>query len=263
MKIFITGAYSGLGYAFAKEAAKRGHIVYAGVHKKEQLALLEKKSMEDNVFLFPVLFRLGKEEDYQIMDTMDFDAIILQAGIAEGGSMLEIDLNRLEKNYQINVFENLRVLQKYLRRCLITKQKGKIFLTSSMAAFLPLPYLGSYTSTKLSLYALGKTIQKELKMQQLKVDLCLIMPGAYQTGFNDYMILNKEKDMYFNDQEAEKVTKKQQKMFNLLEEKDFEPLAKKIVSSFEKEHLPKYISYPFSQKLGIKIYHIFSSLLEL
>ncbi|HIT10482.1 MAG TPA: SDR family NAD(P)-dependent oxidoreductase [Candidatus Onthousia faecigallinarum] len=263
MKIFITGAYSGLGYAIAKEAAKRGHIVYAGVHKKEQLSFLEQKGMEDGVFLFPVLFRLGEEKDYRILEENSFDLIFLQAGIAEGGSLLEMNIKRIEENYQINLFENLKVLQKYLRRCLLTKQKGKIFLTSSLAAFLPLPYLGSYTSSKMSLYSIGRTLQKELKLQQLKVRLCLFVPGAYQTGFNEYMILNKEKDLYFKEEEGKKITQKQEQMFSLIEEKDYLLLAQRVVRAMEKEKIPNDLSYPFWQKIGIKIYRLISALIEL
>lgn len=215
MKIFITGAYSGLGYAIAKEAAKRGHIVYAGVHKKEQLSFLEQKGMEDGVFLFPVLFRLGEEKDYRILEENSFDLIFLQAGIAEGGSLLEMNIKRIEENYQINLFENLKVLQ------------------------------------------------KELKLQQLKVRLCLFVPGAYQTGFNEYMILNKEKDLYFKEEEGKKITQKQEQMFSLIEEKDYLLLAQRVVRAMEKEKIPNDLSYPFWQKIGIKIYRLISALIEL
>lgn len=215
MKIFITGAYSGLGYAIAKEAAKRGHIVYAGVHKKEQLSFLEQKGMEDGVFLFPVLFRLGEEKDYRILEENSFDLIFLQAGIAEGGSLLEMNIKRIEENYRINLFENLKVLQ------------------------------------------------KELKLQQLKVRLCLFVPGAYQTGFNEYMILNKEKDLYFKEEEGKKITQKQEQMFSLIEEKDYLLLAQRVVRAMEKEKIPNDLSYPFWQKIGIKIYRLISALIEL
>lgn len=215
MKIFITGAYSGLGYAIAKEAAKRGHIVYAGVHKKEQLSFLEQKGMEDGVFLFPVLFRLGEEKDYRILEENSFDLIFLQAGIAEGGSLLEMNIKRIEENYQINLFENL------------------------------------------------KELQKELKLQQLKVRLCLFVPGAYQTGFNEYMILNKEKDLYFKEEEGKKITQKQEQMFSLIEEKDYLLLAQRVVRAMEKEKIPNDLSYPFWQKIGIKIYRLISALIEL
>ena len=215
MKIFITGAYSGLGYAIAKEAAKRGHIVYAGVHKKEQLSFLEQKGMEDGVFLFPVLFRLGEEKDYRILEENSFDLIFLQAGIAEGGSLLEMNIKRIEEHYQINLFENLKVLQ------------------------------------------------KELKLQQLKVRLCLFVPGAYQTGFNEYMILNKEKDLYFKEEEGKKITQKQEQMFSLIEEKDYLLLAQRVVRAMEKEKIPNDLSYPFWQKIGIKIYRLISALIEL
>ena len=77
------------------------------------------------------------------------------------------------------------------------------------------------------------------------------------------MILNKEKDLYFKEEEGKKITQKQEQMFSLIEEKDYLLLAQRVVRAMEKEKIPNDLSYPFWQKIGIKIYRLISALIEL
>ena len=115
MTILITGALSGLGYQYAKKLAKRGHIVYAGVENEQQLQVLNQKILEEKIILFPIVLQLLDKTTWPDFSLLDIDVLILQAGIGESGSILEIDQNRWQKTYETNVFGNVGIIQQFLR----------------------------------------------------------------------------------------------------------------------------------------------------
>ena len=89
------------------------------------------------------------EKDFDIIDSLDLDCIVLHASISNGGSVLEISNDRFNEVIDVNIKGNFRLLQKYIRYCYYKNKPSRVFLTSSLAAFFPLPYLSSYTSSKL------------------------------------------------------------------------------------------------------------------
>ena len=123
-----------------------------------------------------------------------------------------------------------------------------------MAVFYPLPYLSTYTSSKLYLHQLASTLRLELLYQGLDVSISLIMPGAYYTGFNDLMTDNKSKDEYILRDKALTISKYQKIMFSLLENVDYSDLVKEVVRELEKPKPKFIISRPLNQKLFTKIY---------
>ena len=259
MKILISGARSNIGYALSKLLALRGHIVYAGCKTFKEKEMLEEKIKDEKIIMFPlVLDLLNNNIDFK---ALDIDTLILHASTCNGGSILEISCERLEEDIDVNIKGNFRLLQKFLRYCYDNNKKGKIFVTSSLAAFYPLPYLSSYTSSKIYLYNLVKTLKLELLYQGLDIKVSLIMPGAYHTGFNDLMIDNKEKDTYILSEKALGMSKYQRIFFNLLEKDNYYKLVRKIVKEIEKDNPNFIISLPICQKIFTKIYVIFDTII--
>lgn len=263
MKVLITGSLSGLGYEYAKALAKRGHIVYAGVENEEQQKSLEQKIKDERIILFPVIINLLQEDTMEKIEKLDVDSMILQAGIGEGGSLLEIDLKRFETNYDINVFGNMKLIQMYLQDRMIKQKKGKILITSSLAGFIPLPYLGGYTSSKLSLFMLAKTLKIELWFQKIPVDISVILPGAYFTGFNEVFIENKYKDALLLSKKAKIMSKYQKIIFSVIESYQYQKLVKRVVKAVENKYHYFIIGAPSTQLIAMKFYGIMASLLEL
>ena len=253
MNILITGARSNIGYCLAKKLSLRGHIVYAGVKTIEEKRGLDERLKEEKLIMFPVVLNL-LGDDFSIIDILDLDVIILHASISNGGSILELSSERLEEVIDINIIGNFKLLQRYLRYCYYNNKKGKIFITSSLAAFYPLPYLGSYTSSKIYIYNIARTLKLELLYQGIDVSISLILPGAYYTGFNDLMINNKEKNDYILVNKALKMTKYQKIIFALLEKMDYDDLIDDTVKAIESKKAKFIISRPISQKIFTKIY---------
>ncbi|HIT37993.1 MAG TPA: SDR family NAD(P)-dependent oxidoreductase [Candidatus Onthousia faecipullorum] len=253
MNILITGSRSNIGYSLAKHLSLRGHIVYAGCKTLKEKVALEEKISQEKIIMFPIVLNL-LDNDFSIIDNIDIDCLILHASISNGGSILEISNDRFNEVIDVNIKGNFRLLQKYLRYCYSNKRRGKVFITSSIASFYPLPYLSTYTSSKLYLYNMASTLRLELLYQNLDVSISLIIPGAYYTGFNNLMIDNKSMDEYIIKDKALTMTKYQKIMFCLLESTDYSDLVKESVKEIEKSNPKFIISRPFSQKLLTKIY---------
>ena len=260
MNILITGARSNIGYNLGKSLALRGHIVYAGCKTLKEKKALEEKINHEKIIMFPVVLNL-LDNDFNIIEELDIDCLILHASIGNGGSILEISNDRFNEVIDVNIKGNFRLLQKYLRYCYYRKRHGKVFITSSLAVFYPLPYLSTYTSSKLYLVSLANTLKLELLYQGLDVSISLILPGAYYTGFNDLMIDNKSKDEYILKNKALLMTKYQKIMFSLLESARYSDLVKEVVREIEKDNPKFIISRPIREKLFTKIYILIKTLI--
>lgn len=68
---------------------------------------------------------------------------------------------------------------------MVHKGSGRIIIVSSIAGVLSAPTFGPYAMTKHALEAMGKAMRGELA--PLGIDVTLLNPGPYQTGFNDRM----------------------------------------------------------------------------
>lgn len=260
MKILITGARSNIGYNLAKSLSLRGHIVYAGCKTLKEKEALEDKINSEKIIMFPIVLNL-LDNDFSMIDKLNIDCLILHASIGNGGSILELSNERFNEVIDVNIKGNFRLLQKYLRYCYYNNKSGKVFITSSLAAFFPLPYLSSYTSSKLYLVSLAESLKSELLYQRLDVSISLIIPGAYYTGFNDLMIDNKSKDKYILKDKALTISKYQKIMFSLLENVDYSDLIKEVVRELEKPKPKFIISRPLNQKLFTKIYTLIKTLI--
>lgn len=257
MKILITGATSGIGYVLAKELSKRKHTVYITTRTEKQRENVKKKVKDENLNILVFKMDITNKEDRKLIQKIDIDCLISHAGIGNGGSVLEMDINILRENYETNIFSNFSLIQEFYQKKKKEKKKARIMVTSSLADVLPIPYLGCYTSSKAAITMLTMTIRKELKQLNKNITISLIEPGAYNTGFNRVMIDNKEKNTYSDSilqLEIEKINQKQRKLFYFIEKKSTNSIVKKVIKEISKNHPRFKIRAPLSQVLFTKLY---------
>ena len=258
MKILITGGTSGLGYALSCALSKKGHIVYVASKTEKEKNTLTEKIKQERMILFPIVLDLLKEEDRNEVKNLDIDVLVLQAGIGEGGNLLSLDIQKMRENYEVNVFGNLALLQTYIKTCDEQKKHGKIFVTSSLLAHLPFPYLGSYGSSKASLSYCIKTLQMELSLKKKDISVTLVEPGAFHTGFNQVMLDNQEKNQETVTPIDKKVYQFEHLLFIGMETFSYHSFVHQLVKEIEKKHPRKRIQMPKRQSFFIKIYQLFS-----
>lgn len=233
MKILITGAGSNIGFETGIKLAKLNHLVYLTVHHDYEVdTVLEKVKelkLDNNIECFKL--DITNESDCKKIRKLDIDCLINNAAIGIGGSMLEIPIDLMKENFEVNVFSTLRLTQIYLGHLFANNKKGKVIFTSSIAGIIPISFLGSYCATKASLITIATVLKREIKLLTNNIQVKLIEPGIYNTGFNDIMIENKleRKSSYFDDLES--ISLKQKKLFELMGHDDLDSITKKVAEA--------------------------------
>lgn len=257
MKVLITGAASGIGFEVAKKLFLKGHDVIITTHTVKQANLLRKKVSKK---IKVMKLDITKESDRNKVKNLDIDVLINHAGIGMGGSISEIPMEKVRENFEVNVFSSFELMQIVLKQ-MINKNKGKIFITSSLLGLVPMKFLGVYSATKSSIISLTTALRSELKLINKNISISLIEPGAYHTGFNQVMLENKyswmEKKSYFKDNLFE-IRERENKIFNFIEKKNLDSITNKIVEAVESEKPKFIIRAPLLQVIGIKLYSFFT-----
>jgi short-subunit dehydrogenase len=257
--ILITGARGGIGRDAALSLAKRGHKVIATVHCEESVKELKTYAKENGV-TFEV-FRLditNLDDQKKILD-LDIDVLINNAAIGESGSLSEVPLSRVRKNFDTNLFGTLELTQLALKK-MIKNDLGRIIFISSIAGRLPMSFWGSYCMTKFSLSAMSDILRQELKMITRNVHILVVEPGTYHTGFNQKVMATKYTWMnelsYFY-KVINKIKKQEEMTFGLLERKTNKSIVNKIVRAVESDNPRLRYTAPWWQAFFIQIARIF------
>jgi NAD(P)-dependent dehydrogenase (short-subunit alcohol dehydrogenase family) len=184
--VLVTGASRGIGYAAAKEAARRGAHVIAVARTVGGLEELDDEIQE-----------LGSATTLVPLDLADGDAIDrLGAAIFERWGMLDGlignagDLGSLspvphlapeefEKVFKLNVTANFRLIRS-MDLLLRQADAGRAAFVSSSSARSAKPYWGLYAASKAALEALVKSYAGEMATTTVKTNI--FYPGAVRTA---------------------------------------------------------------------------------
>ena len=182
--ILITGAGSGLGEGAAIGLAKNGHTVIATAESWPQVTALRDKAAAMGLKKLTVT-KLNMLDPYDIAHAakLEFDVLVNNAGIAEGGPIAEIPIPLVKQNFEVNVFALLDLTQRVVRRWVKSKTKGKVVFISSIVGLVSPGMIGTYSATKHAVQAIAEAMQMELKDFAIQVQT--INPGPFFTGFNE------------------------------------------------------------------------------
>ncbi len=178
--VLITGAASGFGRGAAVALAARGHTVIAAVESDHQAAELAAAQPELTVAKLDVT----DPADLDVVDRWDLDVYVGNAGLGQTGPLSTIPMDRIRRVFEVNVFGALAVAQRVAMQ-MRAKRSGRILLVSSIAGVRAGSGSGPYSMTKHAMQAMGGVLRNELA--PFGVDVALINPGPYATGFNDRM----------------------------------------------------------------------------
>ena len=253
--ILITGAGTGIGRDAAFALAARGHQVIATTFNEAQAEQLRAECTARGQVLQVFKLDITRPEDRALLLPLPLDVLINNAGIGESGSLAEIDLDRVRRVFEVNLFATLALTQLALKG-MIERQRGTVLLVSSIAGRRPMPFLMPYSMTKFALSAAGAGLRAELDQLGKNVHVALIEPGAIHTGFNQAMTDPKyawmtESSHFYG--QADKMRRQEQRTFAFLEARNTRSIVAQIVKAAEaKRPRLRYVA-PWVQGLMVRL----------
>jgi short-subunit dehydrogenase len=244
--VLITGCRRGIGLDVAQRLLSDGHRVYATVHRQDSVEEVKEK--------------LGPEAIVQRLDITDpsdramaaewwVDVLINNAALADTGPLAEIDVDRIRELFETNVFATLELTQVVLRQ-MIQRHNGRIIFIGSLAGLVPTPYMAPYAMTKFALESVAFALRGEL--EPFNIDVTMINPGPYDTGFNREMMASKyewlpEDSVYQNHLN---LMRREDQKLRLIEKSETSGIAEKIVEAVEAEKPKGRYSAPKWQRIA-------------
>jgi short-subunit dehydrogenase len=180
--ILITGAGSGIGKDTAIGLAKRGHHVIASDVTRQRLSKLEAEATSLGLELEYIGLDITKQENVdESASKYAVDVLINNAGSGETGPIAEVPLERVKRNFDINVFGTLRVIQAFTPG-MIKRKSGRIIIMGSMVGLTTPMFFSPYSSTKAALESIAASLRNELSY--FNIPVIVINPGRIDGGHN-------------------------------------------------------------------------------
>ena len=258
--VCITGAGSGLGREAALTLARRGHKVIATVLYEEQIKELMDIAEKENLDMEVIKLDITNEEDRNKILDYNIDVFINNAAIADSGSIAEVDVKRIEDVFKVNVFSNIKITQLVLKNMIEKKRKGKIVFLSSQIGRIALPFLGPYASSKFAIEGFASCLRDEMKilnkLEKTNIQISIIEPGSYATGFN--METGNKKYRWMQEKSYFKghldiIRKVEQKVWELTELDTYDSIIKKYVEVVETKRLKRRYYAPWYQAFFMQL----------
>jgi short-subunit dehydrogenase len=190
--ILITGVSTGIGYSCLKAFIKRGDRVFGSVRKTSDAEKL-KQEFGDNFIplIFDVTDQDAIDKSYfeveKNLNGQGLDCLINNSGIAEGGPILHIDIEKIKKHFDINVIGLFRVTKKFLPLLGARKNHnynpGRIINITSVAGKISAPMIAPYSGSKHAVEGMSHSLRRELLLYGIKV--IIAAPGAVITPIWD------------------------------------------------------------------------------
>lgn len=186
MKVLVTGASSGIGKAIADSFVKKGHLVFGASRK----ATFDKTIKTNKVNMIPMETTdentIAQAVDFVLQKAGGLDILVNCAGYGIAGSIEGVPVSEAKKQFDVNFFGTLSVIQAVLPHFRAQK-KGQIINIGSVAGYIPIPFQSMYSAAKFALESLTETLIMETK--KFNIAVSLVEPGDTQTGFTDSRIM--------------------------------------------------------------------------
>ncbi|KGW97897.1 short chain dehydrogenase family protein [Burkholderia pseudomallei MSHR449] len=184
-RILVTGAGSGFGREVALRLAAKGHCVIAGVQIAPQITELSAEAARRGLALDAVKLDVTCARERAQAARWDVDVLLNNAGAGEAGALVDLPVDIVRELFETNVFGPLELTQQ-VARGMIARGRGRIVFVSSIAGLITGAYTGAYCASKHALEAIAEAMHLELAAHG--VQIAVVNPGPYRTGFNDRMM---------------------------------------------------------------------------
>lgn len=184
----ITGASSGIGAMYADRLARRGYDLILVARDATRLAALAHRLTQETGVRTEVLQAdlIDRSDLARVEQRLHSDASITlllnNAGIAVTGTLLDADIDAVERMVALNVLAPTR-LAAAAAKGFAARKAGTLINIASVLALLPEMFSGTYSGTKAYVLNLTRSLQQELGPMGVRVQA--VMPGATRTEIWD------------------------------------------------------------------------------
>lgn len=180
--VVITGASTGIGRACALYLDRLGFQVFAGVRRASDGEALQGQASGRLQPLFidvtdAGLISAAVETVAAAVGRAGLAGLVNNAGIAVGGPLEFIPVEKFRQQIEINVVGQVAVTQAFLP--LLRAGRGRVVNMGSISGRVATPMLGPYAASKFALEALTDSLRGELRPWGIEVSI--VEPGAIAT----------------------------------------------------------------------------------
>lgn len=186
--VIVTGASSGIGWAVARRAARKGYRVVLNARREERLRELARKiEVEGGEALVVVgdMTRLADQKRLVAEAMRAFgriDVLVNNAGLPLPTLFSESAPEELRRQWDVNVTALSTLTRIALPHLRATK--GTVVNIGSSISRFAVPAMGNYAPTKIAVAGLTDALRRELVPQG--VNVCLVEPGPISTEFSEH-----------------------------------------------------------------------------
>lgn len=175
--IVVTGASTGMGAATAKELARRGFHVIAGVRRQADADAVRSEGIEPHILDITVESDVAAIAERVTGDPRPLRALINNAGIAVNAPVETLPLSEWRRQFEVNLFGHIAMTQALFAALL--GSSGTVVNISSVGGKVVLPTYGAYAGSKFALEAVSDALRREVGNTGIKV--VVVEPGAVKT----------------------------------------------------------------------------------
>ncbi len=180
--VLITGAGTGFGHEAAMRLAEKGVDVIASVEIYAQVQPMKRQAAARGVKLRVEKLDVTNEGDRRKALGWNVEILVNNAGVLEGGSVVDIPGANMRHEFEANVIGPLLLTQGIAKQ-MARRRQGRIVWVSSREGINVNPFTGIYSASKHAVEAIAGTMSLEL--QEFGVEVATVNPGPFLTGFND------------------------------------------------------------------------------
>ena len=175
--IVVTGASTGIGASVARELARQGFHVLAGVRRDHDADAIRSTGIE------PVILDITKPEQVEALaarvagDPRALHALVNNAGIQVNGPVEALPMAQWRWVFEVNLFGHIAVTQALLPALL--RSKGRVINISSVGGKVAMATYGAYAGAKFALEAVSDSLRREIA--PLGVQVVVVEPGGVRT----------------------------------------------------------------------------------
>ncbi|WP_437488904.1 SDR family NAD(P)-dependent oxidoreductase [Sorangium sp. So ce1014] len=177
--VIITGASTGIGAATARELARRGFHVLAGVRRDRDADAIRGPGIE------PLILDITNPDHIRALATRVHGdpqgravrALVNNAAMAVNAPVEVFAIDEWRRLFEVNLFGHIAVTQTLLPA--LIRSKGRVVNISSVGGKVAMATYGPYAGTKFALEAVSDSLRRE--MAPLGVQVVVVEPGAVRT----------------------------------------------------------------------------------